>query len=387
MIELDRSLIAALEAMSVAIEVPDRNTVVLRNVPVGPGFNKEATSVLVKRLRGGRPLLICTDDDLRYVGGDRRRARVFEGEVRREGWQVLYLGPRPPSDVQGAVRGALAALGTGGSPGAAAEAESSPPGLLDRFARDLSDSVRELPRCPLVGREEELAQVVSCVLRWSEARLAVIAGEAGVGRTRLVEAVAEKLADGESERAVLGVDLAGPLSGALFEADRETRLAELLEEAAARPKVLLALEHLELALSLVHGAMLLSQFLDRGGALVGTTLPRYVRGLRHGELTRRVQVVGLEELSARETLEVLGVVRERMASHHGVEIGSAALPTCVKAAGALRGRYPAKAVALLDAAAARAALGGTPVVGADDVCFAARSFPCPADEAAEDSGA
>ena len=116
MLELGRALSQELTAARVRVEVPDRDTVLLRNVPTeGAGrlFNKPQTNLLVRRAREGLPFLVCVDEDLAYLGEDPALARVFAAGPARQGWRALCLGRGARCDFEAAVRQGLGVLGFG----------------------------------------------------------------------------------------------------------------------------------------------------------------------------------------------------------------------------------------------------------------------------------
>ena len=379
-LELDRTLVRKLEAMHVRIAVPDADTVVFHNVPVNRGFfSKPSTNLLIKRPSRDMPFVVGVDEDLDYTGQDPSLTRVFGGGLRRSGWRTLHLGHGPERNFQMVVEDALAALGYEGQEPSlpspeARDARERGAGFLSAFGTNLSKLAREGRQEPTVDREEEIDEVASCLLRWGQAKLAVVIGESGVGKTNLLHAVAGRLSQRRPELDFVCIDLVGPLAGALFEAELEGILARLLDQAAASDRTILALEHIELAAKVPHGTLLLSQYLDKGRAMVGTMLPVHLPRLQRHPLARRLHAVELAALTAADTVRVLAGLRERIAGHQQVEIDGSLLPACVKAAEQLEGPFPAKAIAVLDAAAARAALGGARLIAMDDVYFAAQSL-------------
>jgi len=375
-LELGRQLSQELTAARVRVEVPDRDTVLFRNVPTdgaGRHFNKPQTNLLVKRAREGLPFLVCVDEDLTYLGEDPALARAFAAGPARQGWRALCLGRGPQGDFEAAVRQGLGVLGFGGRQPALAAGRTGPE-LLEKLGVDLSRLAREGGGEPTAGRREEVEQVTACLLRWGQARLPLIVGESGVGKSNLLHAIARRLAGCRPAAAILCVDLPRALAGTLFEAEREDLVAALLSEVAAAPGRVLALERLECAVAEVpHGSALLTHALDNGLRLVGTTLPGMEHAIVRGPLGRRVQVVTLAEPTAAETAEALRLLRPRIAAHHGVEIDESLLAVTVKAARPLHGCMPARAVLVLDEAASRAALCGAQEVSPDDILCAARS--------------
>jgi ATP-dependent Clp protease ATP-binding subunit ClpA len=375
MLKMDRQLAMQLRSQKVRIDVPSVDTVLFRNVPVSAGcFSKPSTNLLLKRPRTGLPFVVCVDEDLEYVGGDAVVQRVFAGDVKRAGWKTLRLTLAPEEPFGEVVRDALAVLGFGRD-----EPELRPTdpsgdserrGLLASHGTDLSEQARQ-GRCePTIGRETEVAEVVSAVLRFGQCRLALITGPSGVGKTNLLHASASLLMQRRPTCRLLCVDLAPAFAGSLFESDREASLASLLTQGLSEGAIL-ALEHLELALTTPQGTLLLARALDDGLGVIGTVLPEYRNTLRGGVLERRVQVVDLREPGAGEAAAMVFSFRDRIADHHRVEVDEVCVKAGVRASEPLVGCLPAKAIDLLDAAAARAALCGARVVTADDVYHAA----------------
>ena len=375
MLELERKLARKLDVLRVRIDVPDEDTAVFRNVPTHRRlFNKGSTNVLVKRAARGLPFLVCVDEDLEYLGNDPTLSRAFASANRQSGWRALYFA-HGGDDFQAAVENALAALGTDGQepflpPPRGHEPTAQGKTLLAVFGTSLSDLAKRQAELT-VGREEEIDEVASCLLRWGQTRLVIVAGASGVGKSNLLQAVAGRFLASRPEWNLMSVDMAALLAGALFEAEHEGLLARLLDQAAAAPQTVLALEHIELAVNIPRGPLLLAGFLDKGRALVGTILPNHLPRLRRECLTRRLQVTELAEPTAEQTLRVVAALGPRIAEHHRIEIDESCIPVCIRAAQSLSGCFPAKALTLLDAAAARSALAGANVLAADDIYSAA----------------
>lgn len=379
---LNPDLAARLRRRHVDVQIQDDDTILLRNVPADRRrFNKPATNLLLARPQVGMPFLVCVDEDLEYTGGDRFLLRAFAGAHLKQGWRVLNLCHEDCRDPHRALQLALGALGfdlRGAESGRLASRIplEEPTGLLARFGTDLSRNAQDPDVEPTVGRRQELERVVASASGW-QARLPLIAGESGIGKTNLLHAVTRKLAERRPGSSVISVNLAVLLAGTLCESERENILSALFHEAARNfDSLILAMEHMEMAfLGNPCGALLVEQALDDGLRLVGTVLPQSMPRAAAGVLSRRLDLVRLEELDAAETIEVLGHLRERLVWHHRVQIDASILGPTVERAASLAGWSPSKAISLLDSAAARAAFQGAEAVEILHVYAAGNDFP------------
>jgi hypothetical protein len=136
-----------------------------------------------------------------------------------------------------------------------------------------------------------------------------------------------------------------------------------------------ALEHIDLAVSIVpQGALLIARAIDRGARLIGTALPALASRLETATLARRLQVIELGELSLSESEKVIMSVKDSIALHHGVETEDDVAREAVDFSLGLAGRLPAKAIALLDAAAGMASIAGERELSSHYLRDAAFSF-------------
>src|SRR5215218_4513169 len=264
---------------------------------------------------------------------------------------------------------AVAAAG-GAAPEASSEPQSKTP-ALDEFGRDLTADAAEGRIDPVIGRSDEIEQTVEILARRRKNN-AVLIGEAGVGKTAIVEGLARRIAEGEVPTTLLGVrlvalDLAGMVAGAQYRGQFEERLKTALAEVAkAEGRIVLFIDevHTILGAGNAEGAMdaanMLKPMLARGELrmVAATTLAEFRKIERDGALARRFSPVTVEEPSVDETVEILRGLRESYEAHHGCEIADEALV----AAARLSDRYipeyrlPDKAIDLVDQATAKVRL-------------------------------
>ena len=248
---------------------------------------------------------------------------------------------------------------------------------LDQFGRDLTDEARNGRIDPVIGRANEIEQTVEILARRRKNN-AVLIGEAGVGKTAIVEGLARRIAEGDVPATLVGVrlvalDLAGMVAGAQFRGQFEERLKTALAEVAqAEGRIVLFIDELHTILGAgnAEGAMdaanMLKPMLARGELrmVAATTLAEFRKIERDGALARRFSPVTVEEPSVEEAVEILRGLRGAYEEHHGATIEDAALV----AAARLSDRYipeyrlPDKAIDLVDQAAAKVRLrtGGAP---------------------------
>jgi ATP-dependent Clp protease ATP-binding subunit ClpA len=248
--------------------------------------------------------------------------------------------------------------------------------MLARFGTDLTRKVLDPQAEPTVGRAQAIERVVTSLSSW-QARLTLVEGESGIGKTNLLHAVARKLAEHRPGSRLIMVNLGVLLAGTICDSDRENTLSLLFHEIAGdSDRLVLAMEHLETAfLHTPGGALLVEQALDDGLRFVGTAVPRSLPGAVAGILSGRLDVVRLEELDAAATSEVLNHLLGRIARHHGVRIDASIVGPAVERAASLAGCFPSKAISLLDSAAARASLLGAAEVELFHIYLAGGDLP------------
>ncbi len=267
-------------------------------------------------------------------------------------------------------------MGGGAAPGEASEA-MAPPQMgkqeaLQRFSVDLTERARKGELDPIVGRDEEIRQIVDILMRRRQNN-PILTGEAGVGKTAVVEGFAQRIASGDVPPPLQDVTLrvldVGLLqAGASMKGEFENRLRQVIDEVQSSPKPIILF--IDEAHTLVgaggaagtgDAANLLKPALARGKlrTIAATTWAEYKKHIeKDPALTRRFQVVQVSEPSEEKTVLMMRGMASSMEKHHRVQILDEALEAAVK----LSHRYiparqlPDKAVSLLDTASARVAI-------------------------------
>ncbi|NMI01703.1 ATP-dependent Clp protease ATP-binding subunit [Pseudonocardia acidicola] len=276
----------------------------------------------------------------------------------------------PLEDLVGRLVGNLESSLGATAPRAGTSGRSATP-RLDRFGRDLTAAAAEGQLDPVIGREAEIEQVLEVLARRTKNNPALV-GDPGVGKTAIVEGLAQRVIDGEVPDALHGVrvvalDLAGMVAGTRYRGDFEQRLTGVVDEIVeARRAVVVFVDELHSVVgagAAEGGAMdagtILKPALARGDLqLIGaTTAGEYRKHIESDPaLERRFEPVRVAEPSVEDTIAILRGLRERYEQHHRVRITDAA----TVAAAQLSHRYlhdrflPDKAIDLIDRASARA---------------------------------
>ena len=252
--------------------------------------------------------------------------------------------------------------------GGPAEGTPSTSLVLDQFGRNLTQAAREGKLDPVIGREKEIERVMQVLSRRTKNN-PVLIGEPGVGKTAVVEGLAQAIVKGEvpetlKDKQLYTLDLGALVAGSRYRGDFEERLKKVLKEIRTRGDIILFIDELHTlvgagaAEGAIDAASILKPMLARGElqTIGATTLDEYRKHLeKDAALERRFQPIQVAEPTLAHTIEILKGLRDRYEAHHRVSITDAALV----AAATLADRYisdrflPDKAIDLIDEAGSR----------------------------------
>ncbi|MGB8645143.1 MAG: ATP-dependent Clp protease ATP-binding subunit [Anaerolineae bacterium] len=276
--------------------------------------------------------------------------------------------------------------------------ESKTP-LLDQLAVDLTQLAEEGKLDPVIGRQKEIERVIQILSRRTKNNPALI-GEPGVGKTAIVEGLAERIIAGQVpsqllNKRVLQLDVGSLVAGTIYRGQFEERMKRVIDEIKAS-KSILFIDELHMVVgagaagSAVDAANILKPALARGElqCVGATTMEEYRKHIESdAALERRFQPVKVEEPSVEETIAILKGVRERYEQHHSLKIGDDALTSAAQlAARYVTDRFlPDKAIDLIDEASSRVRMYKAPKPPAfDDLNNEMKQLQAQKDQAVEE---
>ncbi len=285
-------------------------------------------------------------------------------DLSRVRQQVIQL----LSGYQGGGKEGTPTAGVGAGPSQSNGESQGGSAVLDQFGRNYTQLARDKKLDPVVGREREIERVMQVLSRRSKNN-PVLIGEPGVGKTAIVEGLAQRIVaddvpDTIRNKQLYTLDLGALVAGSRYRGDFEERLKKVLKEIRTRGDIILFIDELHTlvgagaAEGAIDAASILKPMLARGElqTIGATTIEEYRKHLeKDAALERRFQPIKVEEPSLAHTIEILKGLRERYEQHHGVTITDQAVVTAAN----LADRYiadrflPDKAIDLIDEAGSR----------------------------------
>ncbi len=290
-------------------------------------------------------------------------------EVREEVLNLLGANPEGAEGQEAVGGGVQGGAGGGGqAPAEGGRKGKSKTPALDSFGRDLTELAREGTLDPVIGRETEIERLVQVLCRRTKNN-PVLLGEAGVGKTAIVEGMAQKIIGGDvpeilHDRRIVVLDLAMMVAGTKYRGQFEERIKAVMNEVRRAKNVILFIDELHTlvgaggAEGAIDASNVLKPALARGEiqCIGATTFDEYRKYIeKDAALARRFQPITVDPPTDAQTVEILKGLRDRYEQHHRVKITDAA----VKAAVDLSGRYitgrvqPDKSIDVIDEAGAR----------------------------------
>ena len=249
---------------------------------------------------------------------------------------------------------------------------------LSQYAKDLTEMARQGKLDPIIGRETETQRVIQILSRRQKNNPCLI-GEPGVGKTAVVEGLAEKIASGDvpetlENKSVVTLDISSMIAGAKYRGEFEERMKSVMEELSNNPNIIVFIDEIHTivgagaAEGAVDAANIIKPALSRGEMQIigATTISEYRKHIeKDAALERRFQSVTVKEPTPEEAVEILKGLRDRYEAHHKLKITDEAIESAVKlSVRYISDRYlPDKAIDLIDEAASKKRIGSLTPTG------------------------
>ncbi len=292
-------------------------------------------------------------------------------DVREEVLNLLGHGMENEGGERAGMGGRQTAGAGGGGGESSTKGGKSKTPALDSFGRDLTELARQGKLDPVIGREKEIERAIQILCRRTKNN-PVLLGEAGVGKTAIIEGFAQRVIDGNvpellADRRIVVLDLAMMVAGTKYRGQFEERIKAVMNEVRRAKNTILFIDELHTlvgaggAEGAIDASNVLKPALARGEiqCIGATTLDEYRKYIeKDSALDRRFQIIMVEPASKAEAVEILKGLRDRYESHHRVQITNEALEAAVE----LSSRYitgrclPDKAIDVIDEAGARVRL-------------------------------
>ena len=315
--------------------------------------------VLFSLLQTPKPVF---DERLASIGGDRKAlVEALERCVLVDGAEGADANCRVLDPVGKPARDA--------KPEAKPEAKPKKPSALAYFGRDLSRLAKDGKLAPVIGRKPEMLKIAQTLLQ-SRKNNVILVGEAGVGKTGIVEGLAQRIAQGKvpdelKATRIIELSMSLLVAGTKYRGEFEERMQAVIKEASVDSNIVLFLDEIHTLMGAgkaggsMDAANIMKPALARGEIRVigATTIAEYRLHIeKDAALERRFQKVDVEEPTPEEALEILRGIRTRMEEHHGIKITDGAISAAVEWSVRYLPdfRLPDKAIDLLDTACAQA---------------------------------
>lgn len=357
---------------------------------LGTGTYDHAPGTVMHRSERARAMSASAQQVAAELGLDRAHAGALFvailSEKNSKTAQLLAGGGHDGEKIKGLAVARLRQQGVGArpegdaKPAPHAEAEASQSGsILEQFGRDLTQAAREGLLSPVIGRRKEILQVIQTLARSTKSN-PVLVGEPGVGKTAIVEAIAQRIVAGKDAQVLGGkriveISMGALVAGTKYHGEFQERLKRLLAEAKSDAQLILFVDEIHTMIGAgdrkggLDAANLMKPALARGEikCIGATTTEEYRRHIeKDAALERRFDMVLVPEPTRDESVAILRGLRPRFEKHHGVRISDEAIDASVDLSIRFDNdhRLPDKAIDLLDLASAQICMPALSVQGA-----------------------